>query len=97
MGEPERGVMGSVIVRLAESGQFFATRESARGIIADRIEALPRHEAVILDWTGVEAVTGAFASELAAWLLRTSRKIGSQGMNDEVRDVYETAIRRLEG
>ena len=95
-GEPERGAMGSVIIRMADHGQFFATRQKARDIIRDRVEAFPEREAVILDWTGVEAVTGAFASELAAWFLRTGRRVGSQGMNEEVRETYETALRRLE-
>lgn len=98
-GEPERAAMGSVIIRMADHGQFFffAARQKAREIIRDRIDVFPEREAVILDWTGVEAVTGAFASELAAWLLRTGRRVGSQGMNDEVRETYETAVRRLEG
>lgn len=90
------GASGSVIVCVAESGRFFATRASARKIIAERIEALPLGEPLVLDWTGVEVVTNAFASELAAWLLRADRKIGSQGMNEEVRETYEKALRWLE-
>lgn len=84
------------IVCVADHGRFFATRASARKIIAERLEALPPHEAVILEWTGVEAVTNAFASELAAWLLASDRKIGSRGMNEEVRETYEKALRWLE-
>jgi hypothetical protein len=84
-------------VRLADYGLFFATRQKARDIIADRIEALPLGEPLVLDWSGVEAVTGAFASELAGWFLRAGRKIGTEGMNDEVRETWETAVRRLAG
>jgi hypothetical protein len=82
-------------VRMADYGQFFATRAKARDIIAERFEALPPGEPLVLDWSGVEAVTGAFASELAGRVLRTGRKIGTEGMNDEVRETWETAVRRL--
>lgn len=92
---PERDATGAVIIRVAGYGQFLATRARARDIIRDRLEALPPGEAVVLDWTRVEAVTGAFASELAAWLLSSGRKFGSDGMNDEVRETWETAARRL--
>jgi hypothetical protein len=91
-----RGMAGSVIIHLARHGQFFATRDSARRIIRERVDdVFPEREPVILDWSGVQAVTGAFASELAAWFLSTGRKVGSTGMNDEVRGVYESACRRL--
>lgn len=45
----ERAPLGSVIVRVADHGQFFATRASARKIISERVEALASHEAVILE------------------------------------------------
>jgi len=89
--------MGSVIVRMADHGRFFATRGRMRQIIADRIETLPAREAVIVDWSGVESVTGAVAAEFAAHVLGTPRRIGSRGMNGEVRETYETAVRRLDG
>jgi hypothetical protein len=82
-------------VRLADYGLFFATRAKARDIIATRIEALPAGEPLVLDWSGVEAVTGAFASELAAWFLRNNRKVIAEGMSDEIRETWETAVRRL--
>jgi hypothetical protein len=94
--EPERGIMGSVIIRLADYGEFFALRESARQFIREQIDVLPAHEAVILDWTGVQAITGAFAAEFTGWFLRTTRRIGSQGMTDDVRVEIDTACRRLE-
>jgi hypothetical protein len=93
----EDGEPGSVIIRLAVYGRFFATRALARRITGERLEALPSGDAVVLDWTGVEAVTGAFASELVSWLLRAGRKAGNRGMNEEVRETYDTAVRRLEG
>jgi hypothetical protein len=92
---PERDVMGSIIIRPGSDSQFFATRDSARAICA-RIDALPRREAVIVDWTGVEAVTGAFASEYTAWSLRTRRRVGDRGTNHEVCTALNTAARRLD-
>ena len=85
-----------MIVRMADYGQFFATRALAKRIISEQIEALPASEAVVLDWTGVEAVTGAFASELVAWFLRAGRRVESRGANDEVGEAWETAVQRLE-
>ena len=86
----------AVVVHVASRGQFFATRESARQFIAEEIDALSRREGVIIDWAGVQAVTGAFASEYAAWCLSAGRRFGNIGMNDEVRETYVTAMRRLE-
>jgi len=82
---------------VAASGRFFATRDSARRIFTERVASLPPGEPLVLDWTGVEAVTGAFASELATWIDGTSREVGCQGMNDEVREAWETAVLRLAG
>ena len=60
-----RASMGSVVIHVARRGQFFATRESARQFIAEEIDTFSRREGVILDWAGVQAVTGAFAAEYA--------------------------------
>ncbi len=90
-----RGMADSVIVHVANRGEFFATRESARRLIGEETGALPEREAVILDWTGVQAVTGAFAGELAKWCLSTARRVASTAMNEDVRRTYETAMRRL--
>ena len=87
--------MGSVLVFVGDIARFFATRDAARRLIREHADCYPEREAVIFDWTGVEAVTGAFAAEFAAWFLRTGRRVGNQGMNDEVRATYETAARRL--
>jgi hypothetical protein len=93
----ERGSLGSVIVRVGEIGQFFATRDSVRRLVAEHVDSLPSREAVILDWTGVHAVTGAFADEFARWAMATWRKVGSEGMNDDVRETYELACKRILG
>ena len=89
-----RGMAGSVVIHAARRGQFFATRASARQIISEEIDTLSQREAVILDWAGVQAVTGAFAAEMAKWYLSTARRVASTGMNSEVRETYETACRR---
>ena len=89
-----RGMAGSVVIHIARRGQFFATRASARQIISEEIDTLSQREAVILDWAGVQAVTGAFAAEMAKWYLSTARRVASTGMNSEVRETYETACRR---
>ena len=92
-----RSYQGSFVVHVARRGQFFATREGARQFIAKDIATLSRREGVLIDWTGVQAVTGAFASEFAAWCLKADRRFGNLAMNDEVRETYVTAMRRLEG
>ncbi len=91
-----RGSEGSVIIHVASRGQFFATRESARKMISEEIDTLSRREPVIIDWAGVQAVTGAFAAEFAGWCLSAARRYGSIGMNDEVREAYVTACQRIE-
>jgi hypothetical protein len=87
--------MGSVIVRVAERGEFFATRDSARRL-TECAAVLPQREAVIFEWDGVAAVTGAFIDEFAKWAMGTRRRVGSRGMNDDVRAAYELACRRIE-
>lgn len=94
-GELERGAMGSVIVRVAGRGTFFATRDSARRLIAETTGSLPEREAVIFEWAGVEAVTGAFAAEFARWAFGTGRRVGVRGMSEDVRAEYDLACRRL--
>lgn len=89
-----RAGMGSVVVHVADRGEFFATRDSAARL-AGHIEAIPRGIAVIVDWRGVVAVTGAFASEYAAWYMGVARRIGNDGMSDDVRREFDVACRRL--
>ena len=84
----------SVLVFVGDIAEFFATREAARRLIREHANCYPERTAVIFDWSGVAAVTGAFASEFAAWIISTGRRVGNQAMNDDVRGVYETAIRR---
>jgi hypothetical protein len=78
---------------MADFGEFFATRERGRRLIGE-IDALPCREAVILEWDGVHAVTGAFMSEMTAWLYKTSRRVGNRAMNEDVQEAYALACRR---
>jgi hypothetical protein len=86
--------MGSVVVHVADRGEFFATRDSARRL-CEHIDAIPRSAAVIIDWQDVTAVTGAFASEVAGWYLGERRRLGCQRMSEDVRREWDTACRRL--
>jgi anti-anti-sigma regulatory factor len=88
-----RTAPGPAVVRMAAYGSFFATRQKMREIISGRLDAL-QGQAIIIDWEGVEAVTGAFASEYAAWFLRTPG-VHVRWMNDEVRETIALARRRL--
>lgn len=84
----------SVMFQLADHGKFFATRARAREIW-ELIDALPP-EYLIIDWTGVEAVTGSFAGELAKTLDQSPRQVTSVGMNEDVDDTYMRAVVRLQ-
>jgi len=83
----------STTIRMDGFGTFFATRERARQIWKE-IDSRPLREDVILDWAGVNGVSGAFAHSLAARLLESPRRIGNTGMNQDVRETYELACRR---
>jgi len=90
-----RAAEGSLVIHVAALGEFFATRDSARKLIA-QADALPLSLPVILDWRGVAAVTGAFADEFARWAMATHRKTGSDGMNADVLAAYNLACKRID-
>jgi STAS-like domain of unknown function (DUF4325) len=79
-------------IRLGEIGRVFATRHMGRWF-RERAEALPAGEAVTLDWTGVEVITGSFADELVGKLAGT-REVVSTGACAEVRETLDLALRR---
>lgn len=70
-------------VRVYRGAAFFATRAAARKICAE-IDALPAGDPVTVDWSGIDAVTGAFADEYLKWLLAKSRTVSNEGMSDDV-------------
>ena len=86
----------STVYRVYRGSPFFATRASARAVCAG-IDALPAGEPVTVDWTRIEAVTGAFASEFVKWQMEASRQLDHAGMNDEVLGTFALARKRLGG
>ena len=88
-----RAFMGSAVCHVGRHGRFLATREHGRAI-RERMEALPSRLPVILDFAGVEAMTGAFADELLGKAMGWSRRWGCTGMSDDVREPAETVYRR---
>lgn len=89
----ERDSHGTIILPVSRITWLFTTAGNARQLI-EIANTLPQHEAVIFDWTGVDAVTGAFADEFASWFLSTRRRVASQSMNDAMRRAWELAWHR---
>lgn len=81
------------VIRAYRGASFFATRAAARQLCTE-IDALPPGEPVTVDWSGIDAVTGAFADEYVKWQLGSTRQVTDQGMNASVRDSYELARQR---
>lgn len=82
------------VVRVADIGAFLATRHSARRLIAGHLEAVPRDVPLVLDWSGVYAITGAFADELVAWMFAEDRPIANRGMSEALLEVYDVVLAR---
>jgi anti-anti-sigma regulatory factor len=84
-------------LRLADDGEFFATRNSGQQM-RERAAALLAERSgqmLILDFSGVAAVTVGFADELVASLVANhGPRIGLDGMNPEVAEVIERALSR---
>lgn len=94
----ERGAGDAERYRVAQHGTFFATRESGRRVRAEverQLDMLPGGPGVVLDFAGVEAITGGFADELVANLVVVhGRRITWTGTNKDVRETVERAIER---
>lgn len=84
------------VVRAYRGAAFFATRAAAAAICAE-IDRLPAGDPVTVDWSGIDAVTGAFADEYVKWMLAKSRAVSNEGMNDEVLAVLALARQRNGG
>lgn len=81
------------VFRIADHGTFLATRHLAEGIRA-WIEPR-RRERTVLDFTGVEAITVAFADELVAKLRADNGdRVRWEGANPEVAETIQLAITR---
>jgi hypothetical protein len=87
---------GRRTVRVYRGASYFATRAAARVICAE-IDALPARLPVTVDWSGVDAVTGAFADEYVKWMLGTSRSVSHEGMGDDVLGALALARQRNSG
>lgn len=81
------------VVRAYRGSPFFATRAAAAAICAE-IDRLPAGDPVTVDWSGIDAATGAFADEYVKWMLAKSRTVSNEGMNDEVLGTFALARRR---
>jgi hypothetical protein len=82
-------------IRLGDTACMFATRHAGRRF-REQVEALPPGEGVILDWTGVEAITASFGDELAGKLAvsDSDREIRSAGVCPEVAETLDLVRRR---
>jgi hypothetical protein len=79
------------VYRVADAGEFFATRESARRI-CQAATARSRRSVLTLDFEGVKAVTAAFADELITRL--ADHPWTTEGASAEVREVLDLAWER---
>lgn len=82
-------------IRLGEVARLFATRDAGRRI-RERIQALQPGESVMIDWTGVEAITAGFGDELIGKLAASSPdlEVRSTGMCPEVWETLELVRKR---
>ena len=88
--------MSNARYRLAEigHGRFFATRERGRQI-REGIEASSSPaDALVLDFLGVEAITGSFGDELVGKLASGGYGLTVEGVADDVRETIETVLKR---
>jgi hypothetical protein len=95
--------MSEVRLKLCEygGGQYFGTRHLGGRIRAEAeklLAGLPAGGVLVLDFTGVVAVTVVFADELVANLTATfGLRVALDGMSDEVGETVQFAVSRREG
>jgi hypothetical protein len=82
-------------LRHEAGSEFFATRVKARHI-REAIDSLPdvAVAGVVLDFDGVQAITGAFADELVCSLADDGLLTAVVSANPDVRDTLATALDR---
>ncbi len=83
----------STTCRLAEHGEFFATRAKARAI-REGLEKLPASEAVIFDFGGVAGMTVSFGDELVGKFTANHPHWAVTGASADVLETVETVLRR---
>ena len=81
-------------IRIYRGASYFATRKAARPIAAEIASAAAAGVPVIADWSGIQAVTGAFMDEYVN--LTAGLDVTSDGMNDDVLDTYVLVLARRE-
>lgn len=82
-------------LRVADFGEFFATRHCGRQIYDAAVIELGADDTLVLDFAGVKAATVAFADELVANLFGYyGPRIMLDGMNPYVAEVIEMALSR---
>lgn len=81
-------------VRIYRGAPYFATRKAAHPIAAQISSAAATGSAVIADWSGIEAVTGAFMDEYLKLIAGVD--VTSEHMSDEVLDTYVLVLVRRE-
>ena len=79
----------------ADGSRFHATRHLA-ALFREQAIALPPDETIVLDWSGVEAITASFGDEVAGKLAAAGRDVEHAGMCDQVRETLERVRRRRE-
>ncbi len=85
----------TVNVASAAGHEFLATRTLAEKLREQIVAEAGDHDAVMLDFSDVQAVTGAFADELVAKLVEQHQgTVSFGGCNPWVNDTIREAIRR---
>lgn len=81
-------------------GTFLATRASGQ-LMRAQVESMLAHGSVVLNFSGVEAITVAFADELVANLFKArmagqfaDRTIGIERFSGDVWETLQTALSR---
>lgn len=85
---------GSLIFPVYRGASYFATRAAARAICQD-IDKLPELENVVVDWTAIDAATGAFASEYMTWIIASPRLVTNANVSPQLRAEFDLAVQRL--
>lgn len=79
--------------RVGKSGAYHALRSEARRIREALQAATVQGDTIVLDFSGVEAITNAFADELLAGLA-ADRHVVIRDANEDVQEALATALER---
>lgn len=81
---------------VGQVGAYLALRQTARDVAEHGEETTSAADVIVLDFTGVEAVSGAFADELVTVVARRSagHRIRIESASEAVRDTLTTTLER---